>query len=92
MAHQFIQLEKTFKAFQNSRSSHEQDRLFIDIVNHIQPKLFIKFKSYGIQNEDIEDLVQETLIRIYLALHTFDFSTDVPFEHYLNCIVPIDAK
>lgn len=87
MAHQFIQLEKTFKAFQNSRSSHEQDRLFIDIVNHIQPKLFIKFKSYGIQNEDIEDLVQETLIRIYLALHTFDFSTDVPFEHYLNCIV-----
>ena len=67
------------KAFQNSRSSHEQDRLFIDIVNHIQPKLFIKFKSYGIQNEDIEDLVQETLIRIYLALHTFDFSTDVPF-------------
>ena len=38
MAHQFIQLE-TFKAFQNSRSSHEQDRLFIDIVNHIQPKL-----------------------------------------------------
>ena len=39
------------------------------------------------KNEDIEDLVQETLIRIYLALHTFDFSTDVPFEHYLNCIV-----
>ena len=39
------------------------------------------------KNEDIEDLVQETLIRIYLALHTFDFSTGVPFEHYLNCIV-----
>ena len=49
MAHQFIQLEKTFKAFQNSRSSHEQERLFIDIVNHIQPKLFIKFKSYGMK-------------------------------------------
>ena len=32
------------------------------------------------KNEDIEDLVQETLIRIYLALHTFDFSTDVPLN------------
>ncbi|KAA2276614.1 sigma-70 family RNA polymerase sigma factor, partial [Staphylococcus sp. GDX7P459A] len=30
---------------------------------------------------------KETLIMIYLALHTFDFSTDVPFEQYLNCIV-----
>ena len=28
MAHQFIQLEKTFKAFQNSRSSHEQEIIY----------------------------------------------------------------
>ncbi|WKU14492.1 hypothetical protein Q2T90_07910 [Staphylococcus devriesei] len=31
--------------------------------------------------------MQEMLIRIYLALPTFDFSMGIPFEHYLNCIV-----
>ena len=87
MAHQFKQLEETFKVFQNSHCSLERERLFIEIVDHIQPKLIQKFKSSRVQNEEIEDLVQESLIRIYLALHTFDFSTNVPFEHYLNCIV-----
>ncbi|UDI79075.1 sigma-70 family RNA polymerase sigma factor [Staphylococcus taiwanensis] len=87
MTQYFRQLEQTFKAFQKSHSSQEKEDLFTQIVYHIQPILFLKFKKISIIDEDAKDLLQELLVRMYLALQTFDFSMEIPFEHYLNCMV-----
>lgn len=84
---QQLQLEELFKQFQCSHNVCERERVFTQIVLHLQPILFIKFKRMGAAEEDLKDLMQEMLIRIYLALPTFDFSMGIPFEHYLNCIV-----
>ncbi|MGA4515138.1 sigma-70 family RNA polymerase sigma factor [Staphylococcus caledonicus] len=84
---QQLQLEELFKQFQCSHNACERERVFTQIVCHLQPILFIKFKSLGTVEEDLKDLMQEIMIRIYLALPTFDFNMGIPFEHYLNCIV-----
>lgn len=84
---QQLQLEELFKQFQCSHNACERERVFTQIVRHLQPILFIKFKSLGTVEEDLKDLMQEIMIRIYLALPTFDFNMGIPFEHYLNCIV-----
>jgi hypothetical protein len=47
----------------------------------------MKFRMLGIDHQELEDLIQDTSLKIYLALHTFNFNTNVPFEHYLNRLV-----
>ncbi|GGG97779.1 sigma-70 family RNA polymerase sigma factor [Staphylococcus pragensis] len=87
MTQNFNQLEQVFINFQQSRNRCEQDQLFTTIVSQLHSSLSIKFKQAGVSASDIEDLVQELLIRTYLSLQTFDFTLNIPFEHYLNCMV-----
>ncbi|MCI2902410.1 sigma-70 family RNA polymerase sigma factor [Staphylococcus hominis] len=87
MTYYFRQLEDIFKAFQYSQNTLEKEQLFANIMNVIRPKLMMKFRMLGIDHQELEDLIQDTSLKIYLALHTFNFNTNVPFEHYLNRLV-----
>lgn len=87
MTYHFPQLEDIFKAFQYSQNTLEKEQLFANIMNVIRPKLMMKFRMLGIDHQELEDLIQDTSLKIYLALHTFNFNTNVPFEHYLNRLV-----
>ena len=87
MTYHFRQLEDIFKAFQYSQNTLEKEQLFANIMDVIRPKLMVKFRMLGIDHQELEDLIQDTSLKIYLALHTFNFNTNVPFEHYLNRLV-----
>ncbi|MGW9856762.1 RNA polymerase sigma-H factor [Staphylococcus hominis] len=87
MTYHFQQLEDIFKAFQYSQNTLEQEQLFENIINVIRPTLIMKFRVLGVDHQEIEDLIQDTTLKIYLALHTFNFNTTIPFEHYLNRLV-----
>lgn len=87
MTYHFRQLEDIFKAFQYSQNTLEQEQLFANIMNVIHPKLIKKYRMLGIEQQEIEDLIQDTMLKIYLALHTFNFNMNIPFEHYLNRLV-----
>ncbi|MCI2775215.1 sigma-70 family RNA polymerase sigma factor [Staphylococcus petrasii] len=87
MTQNLKQLEQAFINFQQSRNRREQEQLFTFIVSQLHSSLSIKFKQMGVSASDIEDLIQELFIRTYLSLQTFDFTLNIPFEHYLNCMV-----
>ena len=87
MTQNFKQLEQAFINFQQSQNSHEREQIFTFIVSQLHSSFQMKFKQAGVSSADIQDLVQELFIRTYLSLQTFDFTLNVPFEHYLNCMV-----
>lgn len=41
---QQLQLEELFKQFQCSHNAYEREQVFTQIVRHLQPILFIKFR------------------------------------------------
>lgn len=70
MTYHFRQLEDIFKAFQYSQNTLEKEQLFANIMNVIRPKLMMKFRMLGIDHQELEDLIQDTLVKDIFSFYT----------------------
>lgn len=53
----------------------------------LEPKIRRKLNHHYIDNHAKDDLYQEVVVKIFLAISHFDFRQSTPFEHYINKIV-----
>ena len=74
MTYHFRQLEDIFKAFQYSQNTLEKEQLFANIMNVIRPKLMMKFRMLGIDHQELEDLIQDTSLKIYFWRKRYAFN------------------
>lgn len=54
---------------------------FEEIVRRYQPRLFATVRRYSRREDEVEDIVQEILLKAYRKLDTW--RADAPFEHWL---------
>ena len=69
MTYHFRQLEDIFKAFQYSQNTLEKRTVIRKYNECDTSKLMMKFRMLGIDHQELEDLIQDTSLKIYLALH-----------------------
>jgi RNA polymerase sporulation-specific sigma factor len=56
-------------------------------LNKMEPKIRQRLNHYAIDCHAQDDLYQEVVVKIFLAISKFDFRRSTPFEHYINKIV-----
>ncbi len=60
---------------------HGQTEAFGELVRRHQPRLFFMARRYARREDEVEDIVQEILLKAYDRLETW--RGDAPFEHWL---------
>ncbi|MBF7017871.1 sigma-70 family RNA polymerase sigma factor [Staphylococcus durrellii] len=56
-------------------------------LKQLEPKIRKRLNHYAIDSYVRDDLYQEVVVKIFLAMGHFDFRQAIPFEHYINKIV-----
>lgn len=74
-------------AIQMYIDSENKDLAFNDIVNLIHPYIIAKIRKSVKSIEDVEDLYQDILLKLFTTLERFDTKRGKPFAHYLNCMI-----
>ncbi|MBF7019528.1 sigma-70 family RNA polymerase sigma factor [Staphylococcus sp. 18_1_E_LY] len=62
----------------------------VDLVQYLskmEPKIRKRLTHYAIDSHSQDDLYQEVVVKIFLAISRFDFRQSTPFEHYINKII-----
>ncbi|MBN6827040.1 RNA polymerase sigma factor [Staphylococcus caprae] len=78
--------EQTSKCYFTD-ANEDIDQLFITLLEELRPFIFRKIGYLTSNQFDIEDMYQDILIKMYLALQNFDFSRSIPFKRYLYFLI-----
>ncbi|PTE79496.1 sigma-70 family RNA polymerase sigma factor [Staphylococcus gallinarum] len=57
------------------------------ILEQTRTHIIQRINHFSIHPNDREDICQEILLKIFLALNCFDFERNIPLEHYINRII-----
>ena len=72
--------EQTSKCYFTD-ANEDIDQLFITLLEELRPFIFRKIGYLTSNQFDIEDMYQDILIKMYLALQNFDFSRSIPVSY-----------